>query len=852
MSNCQQCDCRSFQANPFKPQYCSICLHQHNKKTSSLQQLVQNDQSGANRQTSTSPPPPPKPNALAKSNSTSNLKNYSGSSTPTSSVSSKPPSLPNKPSPQRNTPASTSTSTLPPARPKAQDFSKPATNTSVLPTPKPQSKSVGKSSGSSLKSRFAGWKDAISDKMSNMMDRDTESKEDDVIMEISGPTDYKHNTHIGITSTGAIETNNIPDEWKDIFKSVDAALKSLGRKGITRKEAALILNSVLSGQSPAQATSLRSQSPAGPPLPPKPKTAAPSLTKNTPATTSGVNLTKTTTPAYQEPVIVKPTAVAATNTSPAYSFTPYNNNNNTSEKSTPINRSPTIVSPTIQSPTIVSTPSGVSAFEHEQLAEKLRASENRNKNVEQLLKNAEKELGTLATKAKALETTNQILTSDKKSLETDYTQLKQSLSETEKNRRTVESDKRPLLDRIAQLEAKLKDFEMLEKRIRQLGNMLKEQEQSNFDLDLQNKEVTTQLDSLKGTLSVDQANQVKELTNQFASKEREIREAFEKQYSQKMKNLKEETDTLSTKLAAESSRASKLEMEVNSKAREIVTVAKQRDDALKQYDSAILSSEQMVVDLESAKSTIKTLKSTQNTSQSILDSNNKANEELNTQIRTQANTVSKLTSQLEEQTSSLEKYKSEVASLRNQLTQAQQQAAQSQQQAAQSQQQLAQSQQQLATEKNRVVAAAPAAVQVAAPPAPPPPPMAPAPPPPPPVGSIKTSAPAGDSSRMALLDAIKKPAQLKTVSEDMLAKPEAVQDDPNNMVNILVRALIDRPVVKDIKQSTDRLGSETCNNPGLLNKQLDNCSYGNRAIDLSVWRTYANVDRLIEHSLHHH
>ncbi|GAM29456.1 hypothetical protein SAMD00019534_126320, partial [Acytostelium subglobosum LB1] len=389
MSSCQQCSCKNFQANRFKPLYCSICLHNHTQKTSSLQQLVHND--AVAKPNTTTPPVTSTQPKLAKSYS------FSGSSPqspqPSSSLSTSTKAAP-PPTPPKTT-SSTSISTK--DRPKAQDFSKnkPAASTSKSSKSKSNSSSSNSNnnSNSSLKTKFAGWKGAIQGKVNNLMGdgsggSDDSSRSGDAVMEISGPTDYKHNTHIGITSTGAIETNNIPDEWKEIFRQVDQALKSLGKKGVSRKEAALILNAVLAGQAPAGTKSLRSTPGTPPSLPPKPTSPSTvqtqstvNLNKSTPSNTSATSFTSSLSTSSQA-TAVKPKPLIPTTPPPSLPKHQSNASLTTSTSTTSSANS----TPNKASPMISSTNNTISVFEHEQLKDKLRQSEQRLKSLEQSAK----------------------------------------------------------------------------------------------------------------------------------------------------------------------------------------------------------------------------------------------------------------------------------------------------------------------------------------------------------------------------------------------------------------------------------------------------------------------------------
>ncbi|KAH3767818.1 hypothetical protein Pelo_342 [Pelomyxa schiedti] len=205
--SCKTCSCANMRPNPFMPEKCITCQHNHSKAPSAVSStpkyVAGNDTLAENpklRRTGSRPKGDTPTGARKRKK-----KPASKSTTPHSNSAS------------RSTPSGGSTTAKPAA-------AKPAS------TPTPSSTSTS----TSTKGTF----------MSFMNKLVGDTKEEEKALVITGPTSCHHGGHIGYSEEKGFVTSNLPPELSKLFSDLDVELKKQGQKPMTRAEATDLLKNI--------------------------------------------------------------------------------------------------------------------------------------------------------------------------------------------------------------------------------------------------------------------------------------------------------------------------------------------------------------------------------------------------------------------------------------------------------------------------------------------------------------------------------------------------------------------------------------------------------------------------------
>jgi hypothetical protein len=203
---CLACGCGDFIPNPFKPDYCITCQHNHKRKAK--HPVPQTESTGT--------PSAPAVNRDAKKKATATA-----------------------------------------SKPKAKATSTGPAISGEVP------KSKKKSSSSGGGGFFAKMKKAVGEAMK--ADDEVEH-----VPVITGPTGFKRGAHIGISESGTFETANVPPDLAQLLADINSKLAEVGETQMTNAEAAQLLANVGAVKALGVKTTVRHTPPSTPVPPPPP------------------------------------------------------------------------------------------------------------------------------------------------------------------------------------------------------------------------------------------------------------------------------------------------------------------------------------------------------------------------------------------------------------------------------------------------------------------------------------------------------------------------------------------------------------------------------------------------------
>lgn len=602
-----------------------------------------------------------------------------------------------------------------------------------------------------------------------------------VFLTFSGPTNFKHEGHVGV-GKNAIETkgSNVPPEVQRLLADVNARLKAMGAKQLTKKELQFVLVAAVKGGALDLYTT-----PAGTPATPAPASTTPVTV--TPAQTS-VQQRATT---FSGPNSVAPSLP------------------------------PKPLTPRQQS-------GAVAGAELNRLREQLSQKDSRIRELESSLRTSESTTKQVQTDLATSQSKLQTLTTDKQSLEKQVSDLK-----TAQTRLATAGGARGTVDMSSfnqLLETRLKELQASHQK--QLAELRKQLEQSQKE----NSGVSDELANLKRSAS-NGTEGSKKLSDEVAALKKQLEDStrsVSKVESEK-RSLQAEVSSLQTKLDSVASTGAKDSMDkinelekkfqaqlqeqqkenkslddANCKLREdLATLEKKLTDAVQKAQSSVAdfqkaadlatkltkakeeasSNDKRILDLESELEAAKLKLESQRALQMELEKgDSESTKSLQREVENLLSQQEKARTKFEKDLADLEKQLGDAKSKLNSSANSSKEEIIQLQAKLQSQTELVKSLQGEIEELKEIVAEAEEAAN-AAPPAPPPP-AAPTAPAPPPSGRAAAPSTSGSTASPDFLASIREGTNLKKVEVTAAAPANITQGD--DLLNVLARSIIDR------------------------------------------------------------